>query len=198
MAEKDPQPGMTPDPPKGEPSGAIDPTAMAAKYEHIDKQRVSKIEKLEKQIADRDAKLKEAEDAKKTEHEKAIETAMAKAAAESDAKWEAKFTGQAIDHALAGELTSRRYDKDFALLVKASGEVGSADDVKDAVDGWLKAKGWPEKAASGARVPGVPPGGPDPPSKKDSGVWDAARITGATSEDINANWDKIRLHNPGR
>ena len=62
---------------------------------------------------------------------------------------------------------------------------------------WLKVKGWPENAPSGTKVAGVPPGSPDPASRKGSDVWDKERVRNATPEEINANWDKIKAQNPG-
>ncbi len=180
-------------------AGQVDLDSAAAKYRRESEAGIAKADKktaTEKARADKaEAKLTEIDEAKKTEQEKAVDTARTEGKAESDTFWNKKVSDMAIDHALTDDLRARGYDPDFAMLVRSGGEIDSAESASGAVGEWLKTKGWPEKVEAGT-VPVVAPGGGPKGPKLGDGPLDAAWVAKATPEEINKNWDKFKEQNP--
>jgi hypothetical protein len=130
-------------------AGAAEPRFTQADLDRIVAKERRKFEPQEKALAEMQAKLAAADEAKKTEFEKAIETAAKRARAEADAEWSGKLTAQQVDSELRGRLRDRGYDADLAHVVKAKATIGSVDDIDSAIDSALgdkwKPEGEPEK-----------------------------------------------------
>lgn len=106
------------------------------------------------QAAELQQKLTAIEAEKKSDQEKAIEAASAKAKADTDKEWQARFNQHEIDSALKLRLLEQQRDPDLAVLVKSKSDIHSIEDIDDAIKLALDGKPWAQ-----------PSGTPKPPAQ---------------------------------
>jgi hypothetical protein len=121
------------------------------------------------------AKLAEIDEAKKTEHEKALDQARKETRTAADKEWNDKLRTMEINHALDADLRSRGYDPDLAHAIRAKAAIDDPASVKASVDAFLTEKKWPAKLEIKTPAPGYP-GSPAPATSGSTGRFTRSQL----------------------
>lgn len=156
--------------------GAGNSTSTEEKAPELGAETRLAMKRLERENKALMEKLNAKTEAEKTEHQRAIDEAAKRAAAETEAKYAKQATSFAVQRELLSRGVSKDAVEDLAELVVSKNPDIDTDDIPDVVESKLKALGLTPKPAASAPGTGGAPSGPqvkDNPWSK--GGWDVQK-----------------------